>query len=222
MINFQDNNFSDDRAHMLAVVEMLAAHPRVRGWSALVTQNTLHDRDLLRKLARSKCMLLFVGLETLDRDTLRRYNKKQNLSRQHNVIDDVAFAESLGIALAYGYLFDYRLHTAEEMKRQILAIANHPYMPMPVYLSVVAPLAGTASFWEDLRRGELAPNLQLQKPRRRNRLPFEARRPPRRDRRIHRAHVPAPVESGAALDHREEDPAAHHSAPAAGIRGAGT
>jgi hypothetical protein len=34
-------------------------------------------------------------------------------------------------------------------------------MPMPVYLSVVAPLAGTASFWEDLRNGELAPNLQL-------------------------------------------------------------
>lgn len=161
MINFQDNNFSDDRAHMLAVVEMLAAHPKVKGWSALVTQNTLHDRELVRKLARSKCMVLFVGLETLDHDTLRRYNKKQNLSRRHNVIDDVAFAESLGIAMAYGYLFDYRHHSAEEMKRQILAIANHPYMPMPVYLSVVAPLAGTASFWEDLRNGELAPNLQL-------------------------------------------------------------
>jgi len=161
MINFQDNNFSDDRAHMLAVVEMLAAHPKVKGWSALVTQNTLHDRDLVRKLARSKCMVLFVGLETLDHDTLRRYNKKQNLSRRHNVIDDVAFAESLGIAMAYGYLFDYRHHSAKEMKRQILAIANHPYLPMPVYLSVVAPLAGTASFWEDLRNGELAPNLQL-------------------------------------------------------------
>ena len=107
MINFQDNNFSDDRAHMLAVVDMLAAHPKVKGWSALVTQNTLHDRDLLRRLARSKCMLLFVGLETLDQDTLRRYNKKQNLSRRHNVVDDVAFAESLGIAMAYGYLFDY-------------------------------------------------------------------------------------------------------------------
>jgi hypothetical protein len=32
---------------------------------------------------------------------------------------------------------------------------------MPVYLSVVAPLAGTAGFWDDLRRGELAPNLRL-------------------------------------------------------------
>ena len=32
---------------------------------------------------------------------------------------------------------------------------------MPTYLSVVAPLAGTASFWSDLRAGHLAANLRL-------------------------------------------------------------
>jgi len=32
---------------------------------------------------------------------------------------------------------------------------------MPVYLSVVAPLAGTETFWADLREGRLAPNLRL-------------------------------------------------------------
>ena len=146
---------------MLAVAEMLGSHPKVRGWSALVTQNVLHDRELIRTLARLKCVVLFAGLESLDHEMLRRYNKTQNLSRRHNVIDDVAFAESLGIAICYGYLFDYRHQTAAEMERQILAIARNPLMPMPVYLSVVAPLAGTASFWDDLRRGHLAPNLRL-------------------------------------------------------------
>jgi hypothetical protein len=92
---------------------------------------------------------------------LRRFNKTQNMSRRFNVIDDIAFAESLGIAICYGYLFDYCHQTAAEMERQILAIARNPLMPMPVYLSVVAPLAGTATFWEDLRRGRLAPNLRL-------------------------------------------------------------
>lgn len=161
MINFQDNNFSDDRQHMLAVAEMLGAHPRIYGWSALVTQNILHDRDLVRQLARLKCQVLFAGLESLDYETLRRYNKKQNMSRRHSVMDDVAFAESQGIAMCYGYLFDYRHQSAAEMERQIQTIARNPLMPMPVYLSVVAPLAGTATFWEDLRRGELAPNLRL-------------------------------------------------------------
>ena len=76
-----------------------AAHPRLRGWSALVTQNVLHDRELVRTLARSKCVALFAGLESLDQEMLRRYNKTQNLIRHQNVIDDVAFAESLGIAI---------------------------------------------------------------------------------------------------------------------------
>jgi len=161
MINLLDNNFSDDRAHLLAVTEMFAAHPKVRGWSALVTQNILHDRELVRTLARRKCMVLFAGLESLDREMLRRYNKTQNTSRRQNVMDDVAFAESLGIAVCYGYLFDYRHQTAAEMRRQILALAHNPLMPMPVYMSVVAPLAGTAGFWEDLREGHLAPRLRL-------------------------------------------------------------
>jgi hypothetical protein len=161
MINFLDNNFSDDRSHMLAVAELMGSHPKVRGWSALVTQNILHDHELIRTLARLKCMVLFAGIESLDHEMLRRYNKTQNMSRHFNVIDDVAFAESRGIAMCYGYLFDYRHQSAAEMERQILAIARDPLMPMPVYLSVVAPLAGTASFWEDLRLGHLAPNLRL-------------------------------------------------------------
>jgi len=161
IINLLDNNFSDDRAHMLSVVALLGSHPKVRGWSALVTQNVLHDRELIRTLARLKCVGLFVGLESLDREMLRRYNKTQNMSRRFNVIDDIAFAESLGIAICYGYLFDYCHQTAAEMEQQILTIAGNPRLPMPVYLSVVAPLAGTASFWDDLRLGSLAPNLRL-------------------------------------------------------------
>lgn len=161
MINFLDNNFSDDRAHMLAVARLLGSHPKVRGWSALVTQNVLHDRELIRTLARLKCMVLFAGVESLDHEMLRRFNKTQNMSRRFSVVEDIAFAESLGISICYGYLFDYCHQTAAEMERQILAIARNPLMPMPVYLSVVAPLAGTASFWDDLRGGHLAPNLRL-------------------------------------------------------------
>jgi hypothetical protein len=156
-----DNNFSDDRAHMLRVAEMLGTHPRIRGWSALVTQNVLHDRELVRTLARLNCVGLFAGIESLDPEVLRRYNKTQNLNRRQDVMDDIAFAESLGIPILYGYLFDHRHQTAADMERHIQAIAQNPLMPMPVYLSVVAPLAGTASFWDDLQRGELAPNLLL-------------------------------------------------------------
>jgi hypothetical protein len=156
-----DNNFSDDRAHMLRVCDLLRSHSKIRGWAALITQNVLHDRELIRHLANSKCVGLFAGLESFDREMLRRFNKSQNLSRRQDVIADVAFAESQGIAISYGYLFDPRHQTAADMERQILLIARNPLIPLPTYLSVVAPLAGTASFWDDLRSGLLAANLRL-------------------------------------------------------------
>jgi hypothetical protein len=156
-----DNNFSDDREHMLRVCEYLKSNRRVRGWVALVTQNVLHDHDLIRRLAATKCLGLFVGLESFDPDLLRRYRKTQNLSKRYNVIDDIAYSESQGITITYGYLFDPRHQKTSDMERQICAIAENPVIPMPIYMSVVAPLAGTETFWDDLDSGRLAPNLRL-------------------------------------------------------------
>jgi radical SAM superfamily enzyme YgiQ (UPF0313 family) len=161
LIIFLDNNFSDDRSYMLKVCELMRTDRRIRGWAALVTQNVLADRALIRQFAEAKCMTLFAGIESFDENMLRAYNKKQNLSQKRNVLDDIAFAERLGIGIGYGYLFDPRQQTAQAMAEQIRFIAREPRLPMPVYLSVVAPLAGTEAFWEELRAGNLAANLRL-------------------------------------------------------------
>ncbi|TCR66147.1 radical SAM protein [Bosea sp. BK604] len=161
MVMLLDNNFSDNRAHMLAVCQYLKEHPRIRGWGALVTQNVLQDRELIEQFAAAKCVGLFVGIESFEADFLRRYNKTQNLGRRSNVVDDIAFAESHGIAIGYGQLFDPRHQTAADMQRAMDAIADNPFVPMPTYLSTVAPLAGTQLFWEDLEAGRLAANLRF-------------------------------------------------------------
>ena len=77
------------------------------------------------------------------------------------MLADIEHAERLGVAIAYGYLFDHIHQSAEAMARQIQFVAREPRLPMPVYLSVVAPLAGTQSFWEELEAGNLAANLRL-------------------------------------------------------------
>lgn len=161
LIIFLDNNFSDDRAYMLQVCDMMRSDRRIRGWAALVTQNVLSDRALIRRFAEAKCMTLFAGIESFDEGMLRSYGKKQNLSRKRSVLDDIEHAERLGIGIGYGYLFDARHQSAEDMARQIRFVAREPRLPMPVYLSVVAPLAGTESFWEELEAGNLAANLRL-------------------------------------------------------------
>lgn len=159
IVLFLDNNFSDDRGHMLAVCELLRQNRKVRMWGALVTQNILRDRELIRRLAAAKCRALFVGLESLDRAFLRRFNKKQNLGR--DVLDDIGYAESQGIVIGYGYLFDPRYQTVAQMEAQMRLIAGTDTLSMPIYLSLVAPLVGTEVFWNDLSEGRLAPNLRL-------------------------------------------------------------
>jgi len=160
-IFFLDNNFSDDRDHMLAVCDLLRADRRIRAWGALVTQNILQDHALVRHLAAAKCRTLFVGLESLDAATLRRFNKKQNLGRSGNLLDDIAHAERHGILITYGYLLDIQNQTVAEMAAQLRAIGEAADLPMPTYLSLIAPLAGTRFFWSALRDGHLAPRLRL-------------------------------------------------------------
>src|SRR5215468_1106187 len=128
---FLDNNFSDDRAYMLRVCALMKSNRGVRGWVALVTQNVLHDRELVRHMAASKCFGLFAGLESFDADLLRRYRKTQNLSKRYSIIDDIAYEESQGVCIGYGYLFDPRHQRASEMERQMRAIAENQLIPMP-------------------------------------------------------------------------------------------
>jgi hopanoid C-2 methylase len=161
MIFFLDNNFSNDRRRMLEISDLLRAHGRVRAWGAMVTQDVMHDRELIKRLAAAKCRALFTGLESLDQDWLRRFNKKQNLSRHSNVIDDILFAEAQGICILYGYLFDPRSHTVGEMKAQIAKFETAAPLPLPTFFSLILPLAGTMSFWADIHRRELLPNLRL-------------------------------------------------------------
>jgi hypothetical protein len=161
MIFFLDNNFSDDRGRMIEISELLRTHRKVRAWGAMMTQNVLHDRDLIKRLADAKCRAIFVGLESLDRNFLRRFNKKQNLSRRGDIIDDILFAEAQGICIIYGYLFDPRARTVREMQAQIFTLETAGALPLPAYFSLILPLVGTASFWDDVQHRELLPNLLL-------------------------------------------------------------
>jgi radical SAM superfamily enzyme YgiQ (UPF0313 family) len=158
---FIDNNFSDSRERLLDMCARLQCNRKVRAWGALVTQNILKDRELVRHMAAHKCRALFAGVESLDTSFLRRQNKKQNLSNCDSVVGDILYAESLGICLTYAYLFDPRISTTDDMRRQIRNLVDSPALPMPAFFSMLIPLAGTEDFNESARRRELRPNLRL-------------------------------------------------------------
>ena len=158
---FVDNNLSDNREHLLRLCDFLGRHKKVRAWGGLVTQNTLKDRALMTRLATNKCVVLFAGVESFDPAFLRRQNKKQNLANRTSIVDDILFAERLGITINYSYLFDPRHASVAEMRRQIDVLVRSNGLPLPSFFSVVLPLAGTESFWESVEAGELRANLRM-------------------------------------------------------------
>lgn len=158
---FIDNNFSDSRARLFDMCDRLRRKRKVRAWGALVTQNILKDRELIRHMAAHKCRALFAGVESLDASFLRRQNKKQNLTNNDSIVADILFAERLGICVTYAYLFDPRISTVADMRRQIRDLVDATGLPMPAFFSMLIPLAGTEDFRESAERGELRPYLRL-------------------------------------------------------------
>jgi radical SAM superfamily enzyme YgiQ (UPF0313 family) len=161
MIWFIDNNFSNNLPHLRAVCRLLKNDKRIRLWGALVTQDVLRNRELIKLMADSKCRGLFTGIESLDPEFIAAHDKRQNASGASSLMDDIAYADSLGIIITYGYLFDPRMTEIAQMERELRAILNSDILHHPFFLAFVAPLAGTKLFWEAAEGGELLPNLRL-------------------------------------------------------------
>lgn len=161
MVWFIDNNFSNNRAHLRQVCRYLSEDRRIRMWGALVTQDVLRDRELVKFMAASKCRGVFAGIESFDVGFIKAHDKWQNMKGSTSLIADIEFAESLGMLIDYGYLFDPRMTSIERMKAEMHFILQSDVLNYPYFVAFVAPLLGTKLFWQALQRGELLPNLRL-------------------------------------------------------------
>jgi radical SAM superfamily enzyme YgiQ (UPF0313 family) len=160
-VSFIDNNISNNLVHLREICRILKADKRVKMWGALVTQDALRNRELVRLMADSKCRDVFTGIESLDIGFNRLHDKVQNVKSLGTVFDDIKYAESLGMMIGYGYLLDPRITSIEQMKAQLRAILQSDVLHHPYFISFVTPLAGTRLFWQAVDRGDLLPNLRL-------------------------------------------------------------
>ena len=53
--------------------------------------------------------------QSFDPEFIASHHKRQNVSGASSLLDDLAYAESLGIMVTYGYLFDPRMTEIAQM-----------------------------------------------------------------------------------------------------------
>lgn len=158
---FIDNNFGNDLRYLRELCARLSQDRRLKGWGALVTQDILKNRKIIDLMADSGCSVLFTGLESLDVEFLQRHDKFQNLSKTTSFIEDIAYAQSRGVVVTYGYLFDPRIASVDAMRAQLDTILADRTLLFPTFIAIVSPLVGTKLFWDAVLAGELRPDLRL-------------------------------------------------------------
>ncbi|NET10700.1 MAG: hypothetical protein F6K16_39620 [Symploca sp. SIO2B6] len=161
LIFFIDNNFSNNLPYIKELCTYLKNCYSIRGWGALITQNTLQNRELITMMAESRCRILFTGIESFDEAFLSQHNKVQNTLGKNSIFDDIQFAQQKGIVIIYPYMFDPRISSVKDMEGELEMLVNLENLTFPDFFTTVSPLVGTKLFWESAQKGELLPNLRL-------------------------------------------------------------
>jgi pyruvate-formate lyase-activating enzyme len=141
VVTFYDNNLGGNLPYLERLCELL--EPLELRWGAAVTFNVVADRNLVAKMARSGCRLLFVGLESFNPETLEDMAKFQNvLGKTREIIDDCL---EQGILIESALLINPLTDDAAYVRKipEYLA-ANHLYLPN--FVSWEAPFPGTPYF----------------------------------------------------------------------------
>jgi len=92
-IFFGDDIFAANRARTTRILErLLSEGVKMPRWFAQVRVETAQDPELLRLMKRANCAMVFIGLESVNDETLRLFNKHSTLEKNRSAI--AAFNEA--------------------------------------------------------------------------------------------------------------------------------
>jgi len=100
-VMFADDNIVGSPAHARRLFEAL--RPLKLTWLGQASLQGLHDRQTLRLMARSGCMALFIGFESVNPDSLAGCGKRQN--RPERYLETVRMLHDHGIAIWAAFVF---------------------------------------------------------------------------------------------------------------------
>ena len=109
---FCDDNFTANRDRIKQLCDRMLSENLEREWSAQVRVEAARDPELLKLMARSGCYTVFIGLESINPETLKAYNKSQTVE---GIRESVINFHKHGIAVHGMFVFG-----AEEDHYQVI------------------------------------------------------------------------------------------------------
>jgi radical SAM superfamily enzyme YgiQ (UPF0313 family) len=74
---FYDDNFTANRGHTKELLDKMLTTGIAPKWTAQVRAEITKDKELLKMMRRSNCYFVYVGIESVNPETLKEYDKRQ-------------------------------------------------------------------------------------------------------------------------------------------------
>ncbi len=119
-------------------------------YSVFFSINFLEDKETVKKLVDSGCIMVLVGFESINQKTLEAYNKGHvnSAEKYSRLIEECRQA---GLNIQGNFLFNPALDTFEDMDNLVDFVARNAVF-MPIF-QIITPYPGTSMYWEYKEKG---------------------------------------------------------------------
>jgi radical SAM superfamily enzyme YgiQ (UPF0313 family) len=132
-----DDNLTQDREYAHALLKEIA--PLKKKWITQATLDLAEDPETLELLSRAGCAGVFVGLETINEETLREQEKDCNAPRKYRKA--VLSFHKHGIFVESGVMFGFDRDTTKSFRNTLNML--HRIGIDAIQVSILTPVPGT-------------------------------------------------------------------------------
>jgi radical SAM superfamily enzyme YgiQ (UPF0313 family) len=149
---FYDDNFNAYNKRTRELLEnMIRANAVPRAWTAQVRATEIvRDRELLKLMQRTNCIMLYLGLESVNPQTLIEYNKKQSVEQ---IVEAIRILKEYNIRAHGMFVFGADGDTVESIRRTADFVIKNDIST--VQFMILTPLPGTRYFEQLHEQGRI-------------------------------------------------------------------
>jgi radical SAM superfamily enzyme YgiQ (UPF0313 family) len=150
LVFFYDDNFAASPKRAREIIAMLRELPGKKHWSAQVRADIARDPELVREMAEAGCMQVYLGLESVNQESLDAADKKQDFEQTK---EHIRIIHAAGIRVHGMFVFGFDTDTDGTMERTV-AFARELALST-VQLLILTPLPGSRTYRELEAQGRL-------------------------------------------------------------------
>ncbi|MBI1910594.1 MAG: B12-binding domain-containing radical SAM protein [Deltaproteobacteria bacterium] len=138
---FYDDNFCAHKKRTKELLSAMIEKGLTPAWTAQVRVEIAKDQELLDLMKKSNCHTVYIGLESVNPETLKAYNKKQSVE---DIRDGIRILHKNGIRVHGMFVFGSDLDTTDTIHETVRFAKRNDIET--VQFLILTPLPGTKCF----------------------------------------------------------------------------